>query len=59
MDTTIIFALVLSACFIGGIVWIVVYSRRRQSAALRAQRQEGPGGENVRPRRAGAGDKTG
>lgn len=30
MDTGIIFALVLAALFIGGIIWLVVYSNRQR-----------------------------
>jgi hypothetical protein len=29
MDTTIVFALVLAVLFLGGIFWLVVYSRKQ------------------------------
>jgi preprotein translocase subunit SecG len=42
MDTTIIFTLVLSALFVGGIIWIVVHSRHQRSAEQQAQRTASP-----------------
>jgi hypothetical protein len=59
MDTTIIFTLVLSAFFLGGILWIVLQARRQQRAALRAQRPTTPDGKNVSRTRAGGGEKSG
>jgi hypothetical protein len=53
MDTTIIVTLVLSAFFLGGILWIVIQARSQQRAALRAQHPATPDGKNVsRARRA-------
>ena len=59
MDTTIIFTLVLSAFFLGGILWLVIHARRQQGATVRARQTETPAGRNVRGRRAGGRDKTG
>ena len=59
MDTTIIFTLVLSAFFLGGILWIVIHSRRQRGAAVRAKRAETPDGRNVPGRREVGRDKTG
>ncbi|HEU4597225.1 MAG TPA: hypothetical protein VFS10_18990 [Pyrinomonadaceae bacterium] len=58
MDSTIIFTLVLSAFFLGGILWIVIHSRRQQSAVARARRAETPDGEDVPRPRAPDGEKT-
>jgi hypothetical protein len=59
MDTTIIFTLVLSALFLGSILWLVIYSRRQQGAAVRARRAETPAGKDVSGRPASGGKKTG
>lgn len=48
MDTTNIFTLILSAFFLGGIVWLAIHSRRRQGAAVKAHRPETPAGKDVR-----------
>jgi cbb3-type cytochrome oxidase subunit 3 len=58
MDTTIIFTLVLSAFFLGGILWLVIHSRRQQGAAVLAQRAE-TDGKDVPGRRESGGKKTG
>ena len=58
MDSTIIFTLVLSAFFLGGILWIVIHSRRQQRAALRAQQPATPDGKNVSSTRGADGEKT-
>jgi len=59
MDTTIIFTLVLSAFFLGGIVWLVIHTRRRQGAAVREQPPSAQAGKHVRRPRAAGGEKTG
>ena len=59
MDTTIIFTLVLSAFFLGGILWIVIHSRRQQGAAVREQPSPAQAGKHVRLPRAGGGEKAG
>jgi hypothetical protein len=56
MDTTIIFALVLSAIFLGSLLWLVIYSRRQQRAAPRSQQPTTPAVKNVRRPRAGGGE---
>lgn len=48
MDPVIGLVLVLSVLFLGAIVWLAVYSRRQQGAAVRAQRPSTPGGKDVR-----------
>ena len=59
MDATFIFTLVLSAFFLGGIIWLVIHARRQQGAAVRARQTETPSGRNVHGRRAAGRDKTG
>lgn len=59
MDTTIIFTLVLSVFFLGGILWIVIHSRRQQGAAPLEQSSSAQAGKHVRRPRAGGGEKTG
>lgn len=53
MDTTIILVLVLSALFLGSILWLVIHSRRQQGAAVPVRREGTPAGKNVRGRAAG------
>lgn len=53
MDKTIIFTLVLSACFVGSILWLVIHARRRQSALARARRRVPPVREDARRTRGG------
>ena len=57
MATEVILALVLAALFCGAIVWLAVYSRRRQPGAAQSEQQASPdagkAGE-VRAGRAGA-----
>lgn len=57
MDTTIILVLVLSALFLGSILWLVIHSRRQQGAAVPIRRAGTPAGKNVRGCAAG-GEKT-
>ena len=59
MDTTIIFALALSASFLGSILWLVIYSRRQQRVAVQAKRPAPPVGKNVRRTRTPGGGKSG
>ena len=59
MDTTIIFTLVLSAFFLGGIVWLVIHSRRQQGAAVREQPPSAQAGKHERRPRTAGGKKTG
>jgi len=59
MDTTIILVLVLSASFLGSILWLVIYSRRQQRVAAQAKRPAPPAGRNVRRMRAPGGGKSG
>lgn len=62
MDKTIIFTLVLSALFLGSIIWLAIHSRRQQGGAERAQpaeTAETPAGEDVSRRRTSGGKKTG
>ncbi len=59
MDTTIIFTLVLSAFFLGGIAWLVIHSRRQPGAAGRARQAEPPAGKSAHGRRAVGRDKSG
>jgi len=59
MDTaTTILTLVLTAFFFGGIVWIVIYSRRQQGAPVRERPREAGAGRGVRRTRAGGGEKA-
>lgn len=58
MDTTIIFTLVLSAFFLGGILWIVIHSRRQQGADVQSRQAETPDGQDVSGRAASGGKKT-
>jgi preprotein translocase subunit SecG len=59
MDKTIIFTLVLSALFLGSIIWLVIHSRRQQGAAVQAKQAETPAEKKVSGRRASGGKKTG
>ena len=58
MDKTIIFTLVLSALFLGSIIWLAIHSRRQQGAAVRAQEAETPVGEDASRRRTSGGQQT-
>jgi hypothetical protein len=51
MDTTIILVLVLSALFLGSILWLIIYSRRQQGVAVPVRQAERPAGKNVPGRR--------
>ena len=59
MDTTIIFTLVLSAFFLGGILWLIIHSRRQQGATVRARQADAPAGKDITGSRAAHRDKTG
>jgi hypothetical protein len=59
MDTTIILTLVLSASFLGSILWLVIYSRRQQRVAAQAKRPAPPAGKSVRRTRTPGGGKSG
>lgn len=52
MDTAVIFALVLSAIFLGCMLWLVIYSRRQKGTAVPARRAGPPADKNVHGRRA-------
>lgn len=54
MDTaTTILILILTAFFFGGIVWIVIHSRRQRGAPARERPREAGAGRGVRRARAG------
>jgi hypothetical protein len=52
MDTAVIFALVLSAIFLGCILWLVIYSRLQKGGAVPARRAGPPADKNLPGRRA-------
>ena len=57
MDTaTTILILALTAFFFGGIVWIVIHSRRQQGAPVRERPPAARAGKSVRRTRAGGGE---
>jgi hypothetical protein len=58
MDTTIILVLVLSAAFLGSILWLIIYSRRQQGVAAPAKRPAPPAGKNVRRTRTPGGGES-
>ena len=55
MDTTIILVLVLSAFFLGSILWLVIYSRRQNGDAVPVRRPKTQEGKNVPGRRTARG----
>jgi hypothetical protein len=59
MDTTIIFTLILSAFFLGGILWLIIHSRRQQGATVRSRPADAPAGKDLTGRRAARRGKTG
>jgi preprotein translocase subunit SecG len=59
MDTTIILVLILSAFFLGSILWLVIYSRRQQRVAAQAKRPAAPAGKNVRRMRTPGSGESG
>ena len=57
MDTgTTILILALTAFFFGGIVWIVVHSRRQQGAPVKERHQAERAGRGERRTRVGGGE---
>ena len=59
MDTTIVLVLVLTALFLGSILWLVIYSRRQQRVAVQAKHPAPPVGKSVRRTRTPGGGKSG
>lgn len=55
MDKTIILVLVLSALFLGSILWLIIYSRRQNGAAAPVRQAKTAAGKNVPGRRADRG----
>ena len=55
MDTTIILVLVLSALFLGSILWLIIYSRRQKGDAVPIRQAKAPAGKNAPGRRADRG----
>ena len=53
MDKTLIFTLVLSACFVGSILWLVIHARRQQRTPVRARRPMPPVRKHERRPRGG------
>lgn len=59
MDTTIILVLILSALFLGSILWLIIYSRQQQRVAAQAKRPAPPAGKDLRRTRTPGGGKSG
>jgi len=51
MDTAVIFALVLSAIFMGCILWLIIYSRLHKDDAAPVRQAETPAVKDVPGRR--------